>query len=482
MKRLTNILLILCTASALLAQDTDHTPLSDVDIQGTARYVSMGGAFAALGGDVSAVKDNPAALGVFRREEVSISLDWSSGYGFTDATQAHTQTKFTMPQLSWVFSIGDSQKQKGMILNNFVIQYQRLKSYNQNTSFTEKSLQSQTDIMAAGAYAQGLFESDMQTEDVWDNPNIGWLSLVGYNGYLINPDTINLGDWIPLPLSTEQVQKDLQIYETGSVDEYTLGWGTNLSNTLYLGLSANMRTLSYQKVSDYTEEFELGGAYNLKTTVTANGLGFNAALGAIYRPVSFVRLAASFQTPTWMSLNRQNYATLYTNGIIDEAQKIETPMNSAYDERYLLPMRVVGGAAFQIGMRGLVSLEYDYAHTPHTQNADQHFLKIGTEWIINRNFFLRAGYAYQSAFQQEDTRYAWAYNDTRTDTDFRLTQSAQYISAGFGWRNKRWITDIAYQFRLASSHQYLFAEQTAPIDLQTQTHRIVFTFGWTKPQ
>ncbi len=481
MKRISLILLAVCSAFAVMAQDVDRATLSDADVLGTARYVSMGGSFAALGGDVSAVKDNPAALGVFRRNEVSISLDWNSQNSTTDATRAHTKTDLMMPQLSWVVSVGDAQKHKGLILNNFILQYQRIKSYYQTTSFAEQSLQSQTDIMAAGAYQQGLLEADMQSENAWQDAKIGWLSLAGYQGYLINPDTVNIGDWIPYPLLNEQVKKGLHVYESGSVDEYTFGWSFNLSHTFYMGLSTNLRTLSYLKTSDYIEEFTLDGSeYNLKTTVAAKGLGFNAALGAIYRPISFVRLGASFQTPTWMSLDRQHYATLYTDGITDNAQTIKTPVDGVSNESYMLPMRVVGGVAFQVGMFGLVSLEYDYAHTPYTQEADKHLLKMGTEWIINRNFFLRAGYAYQSAFQKEDTRYAWAYNATRTDTDFRVTQSAQYISVGFGWRNKRWITDLAYQVRLTNSHQYLFAEQTAPIDALAQTHRLVFTFGWTK--
>ena len=40
-------------------------------LEGTARYVSMGGAFNALGGDISSITDNPAAAGVFLYPEIS---------------------------------------------------------------------------------------------------------------------------------------------------------------------------------------------------------------------------------------------------------------------------------------------------------------------------------------------------------------------------------------------------------------------------
>lgn len=46
--------------------------------QGTARFNGMSGAFTALGGDISAISLNPAAAGVFRSTEVTITPWYSS--------------------------------------------------------------------------------------------------------------------------------------------------------------------------------------------------------------------------------------------------------------------------------------------------------------------------------------------------------------------------------------------------------------------
>ena len=46
---------------------------SQVFYYGTARFMGMGGAFTALGGDLSSLSQNPAGLGVFRSSEVSIT-------------------------------------------------------------------------------------------------------------------------------------------------------------------------------------------------------------------------------------------------------------------------------------------------------------------------------------------------------------------------------------------------------------------------
>ena len=44
------------------------------ELKGTARYVAMGGAFNALGGDFSAIKDNPASAAVFLNSEIGLSF------------------------------------------------------------------------------------------------------------------------------------------------------------------------------------------------------------------------------------------------------------------------------------------------------------------------------------------------------------------------------------------------------------------------
>ena len=43
------------------------------DLNGTARYVGMGGAMDALGADISTIGTNPAGIGLFRSSSVSLS-------------------------------------------------------------------------------------------------------------------------------------------------------------------------------------------------------------------------------------------------------------------------------------------------------------------------------------------------------------------------------------------------------------------------
>ena len=53
----------------------DAYTLSQNETRGTARFMAMGGAFTALGGDLSTLNQNPAGIGVYRGSDVGFTLD-----------------------------------------------------------------------------------------------------------------------------------------------------------------------------------------------------------------------------------------------------------------------------------------------------------------------------------------------------------------------------------------------------------------------
>ena len=65
MKRLYIAVLILAAVLPVTAQDTyESARLLGSDLNGTARYVGMGGAMEALGADISTISTNPASFPV----------------------------------------------------------------------------------------------------------------------------------------------------------------------------------------------------------------------------------------------------------------------------------------------------------------------------------------------------------------------------------------------------------------------------------
>jgi hypothetical protein len=57
------------------AQTTfDAAKLYEEELNGTARYVGMGGAMSALGSDPSVISHNPAGIGTYRKSDINASL------------------------------------------------------------------------------------------------------------------------------------------------------------------------------------------------------------------------------------------------------------------------------------------------------------------------------------------------------------------------------------------------------------------------
>ena len=74
--------MLLLSLSLSAQGEVDALRFSREDLYGTARAMSMGGAFGALGGDLTGVNTNPAGIAVYRSSEVvgtfNLSFEGSS--------------------------------------------------------------------------------------------------------------------------------------------------------------------------------------------------------------------------------------------------------------------------------------------------------------------------------------------------------------------------------------------------------------------
>ena len=70
----------LLVAAAPISAQTVYDAATGKDLNGTARFVGMGGAMGALGGDISTIGTNPAGIGIYRSNDFMTSFGFSS-YG-----------------------------------------------------------------------------------------------------------------------------------------------------------------------------------------------------------------------------------------------------------------------------------------------------------------------------------------------------------------------------------------------------------------
>lgn len=489
MKRACLFISTLLFALNLLAQGNgfDMQVMTGQDIVGTSRYMGMAGAMAAVGGDVSAVKDNPAALGIFRRSEATISAQYQLSQS-TPACYDSPNQRVMMTDFGWVFNTG---------ISNFMLGYRRASVFNNEwQTFNRTVPASQTDLMAAQSY--GLHENDLMGTDAYNNSDVGWLSKVGYDAWLTEPTTSGGTEW--QSLEPGDVSALHSVSESGYLDYYTFAWGINIRERFYLGLSANLATLLYSKSSSYSEGFESGNAYDLESQCRSDGFGFNFQVGMLWRPTDVLRVAAAFQSPTYMQIKTTSWGDI--NAQILESGVVEKYASSspkyADDARRRGPLRVTAGVAFQLGTKGMVSTEYDYQHGKETYMVDEHMVKVGGELVLNQHLFLNMGYAallYGNHAPDEDAFWP-SFTSARLDTDFRHYRPKHYASAGLSYRATHWVAGIAYQFGSQKQDLYAHAcqyDEAVPVNegvlngsdtpginlgVRTNTHRVALTFAF----
>ena len=112
----------------------DAYKFSQSDLNGTARYLGMGGAFGALGGDISVLSNNPAGLGIYRSSEVVTTLSLSPTKTSSDWNGSKvnaSKNKFNFDNIAYVgyFPTGNDE---GLVSWNVGISYNRVMSFDRN--------------------------------------------------------------------------------------------------------------------------------------------------------------------------------------------------------------------------------------------------------------------------------------------------------------------------------------------------------------
>ncbi len=474
------VTLAFCSFSILFAQDAQL--LNQYDYIGTARYTAMAGAMSSVGADPSAVLDNPAGLALFRRFDITLSLheqlDFTKQNGEKDS---EFRSSCMLPQASFVFAFENKNEFSPLRFNNFMFSFNRLHTFNRTSwghAFNQPSISHLMLEQADGQSEQTISNS------IYNDPNTGWLSELGYRTYMIDPfDIDQKGDTIFDTWSSVyniQPVNGIRIRESGGIDEFNIHWAGLFSQHWALGLGLNIRWLDYNKETSYEETFIEGDNTNyakITSYLHQDGIGVSGSVGLLYQPLRSLRLGLSLQTPTAMSITTQTDAEMYLkDGGVGGNDKTLLYRHTA---RLTQPLRTTTGITFIGGQKGLVSLQYDFRHYKNTYNI--HTMKIGGEYVINNNFFLNCGYACESAFLKNEPPTVLALNDVRTDAEYRTIGISHIAAAGFGFRNQHFVAQLAYRFRHQAYDIYPYvAYNTLPdaYNMTSMTHNIVLTIGW----
>jgi hypothetical protein len=512
--KLISIVSLLFISVTVFSQDAfDALTASQYPLKGTARYMSMGGAFTALGGDASTISLNPAGLGVYHSSEVTTTLNlqdnstssmWNGQSGNDNEFTSH----FNNFSVITAFSGSNPN-----FSSSFGFSYERIKSFNRSGVMNGTSqFSSITDYMAG--YTNGISETDLSsTNSPYNNTNIPWISELAYQSYLISPAQDANGktidkQWSSLLGDNEHVTPQYAFTETGYVDQYNLGYGVNINNFAYFGASVGFQDLSYSLSTNYLEAFQNGGNMNLQNQIYTSGSGFDIKIGAIVRPTDFLRLGVSYHSPMFYYMTDNYYADIHYDYGTQNNGTVFTPSDGGYSKYKLqTPSVVTLGIAGVIGQKGLISFDYEYADYSTMKLRDQNndafpfatennyisnmmqgvsTYKIGGEYRITNDLALRLGYNYITPATKNNAVRTLPSNTVRTDPQYFLQGNTQNYAVGIGYRHNNWNFDVAYVLmnQQESFHPYddswiynTASDDVHPASLTTKTNNIVLTIG-----
>lgn len=239
MKRV--ILLIVAVFSIftwVTAQNVDDAlRYSQVLYGGTARFMSMGGAFTALGGDISSLNENPGGLGVFRSSEITITpqlYNVKTTAGFNGESSTDNLDNFNLGQIGIVGNILSNNNESGLITLNLGYSFNKTNNMSQSVKIQGVSnTSSMADYWAAlgnnngGTYYKNLQGAEGIAFDAWVMDTVtgsgGKSFATVFSNYGDNPPSV-YGQTITRLISND-----------GYIGEHAFSIGGNYSNKIFFG-------------------------------------------------------------------------------------------------------------------------------------------------------------------------------------------------------------------------------------------------------
>ena len=439
------------------AQDlTTIQSVSSEDLNGTARYVGMGGAMSALGADISTMSTNPAGIGLYRKNDVAFtaSVLWQPSnerVPMNDRDRAHA----SFDQIGTVLTLPMSGKMRSL---NFGFNYHKLRNFQ--------------DFVCTGDVATGGLSQTMQLEDL-AHTDVGGYGVIdlGYDG---NP----WGQSWALPISNLAYQNlaldpydDVNLKNT-YLDPYTnryrhyavspaksyrynrLQWGDtrafdfnlacNIKDRVYLGLNIGYYSMRLNSLLSYNEQSsglyptsnkveQAKGPYSTYNDQYAEGDGVDFKLGVIVRPMeeSPFRVGFAITTPRYMSVTSDSRLSMSNGKHMDTGKtvsgyvqidpfryRIRTPWKLnlslgttvsdwlALDAEYEMNNCSSAGIYYDLdgGYTYNTSKDLYWKNEVKSNMKTQHTLRVGAEARFAQHFYGRIGYNYVTSCYKDDAR------------------------------------------------------------------------------
>ena len=468
-------------ALSMAAQETyQDTKMIGNELNGTARYVGMGGAMEALGADVSTIGSNPAGIGLFRNNQVSVSGGFvaqsgettSPKYGRLGMKIKGDKTNASLDQLGIVYVTRTGVNS----YLNFGFNYHKSRNYNQ--------------ILTAGnsltipSYINGLTVSASQNKlsamKFPDATKYSWSGVdANYEQVMAISKDANGKQSMDYLNGTEYLFGQ---YQQGYIGEYDFNISGNIKDRVFLGFTLGLHDVHYNSNSYYTENLERNVHSSAWESLRISGVGVDFKFGAIFRPIenSPFRFGVYMSTPTFYELSLKGDHDLSLDNT-----HVRLPASTNYDYKIFTPWKFGLSVGHTVGKNLAFGATYEYADyssinnrinendyynsSSSDVNMNNHTramlkgvstLKLGAEYKPVKDFSVRLGYNFVSPMFKKD-----AYRDGSikspgtmfaTSTDYTNWDSTNRFTFGLGYNYKKFFFDAAFQYSQTNGDFYPF--------------------------
>ena len=522
MKKIFAIAIASLVVTSIQAQDiNDALRYAQTDLNGTARFRAMSGAFGALGGDFSSINVNPAGSVIFANNQVGFTLgdsDTKNNSNYFGTNTSNRKNSFDLSQAGAVFVFNNYDKTSnwrkfagsvnyeksknldnsifsaGTNPNNSVDNY-FLSYANQNGGIPIELLQTQPNetIQSLYTYLGGLPDSYY--------PNINGYqaqqAFLGYQSYIIDSATSSPTNtsYITNVANGGNYYQENRIKSTGYNSKLAFNFSSQYGDKWFFGLNLNSHFLDYRQSNSFFET-NSNPKYLTGSTVDAihffndlytYGSGFSFNIGTIFKPVKEVRLGLAYESATWYRLTDELTQRVQTSGYglnapLNNTQYtsnlVTDPNTTMIFQPYKLqtPSKLTGSFAYIFGKRGLISFDYavkNYSNTQYKPKGDftganktmsdnltsSSEVRLGAEYKIKK-ISLRGGYRWEQS----------PYKDGTTMGDLNS------FSGGLGFNFGSTKLDLAYTNSKRNYNQQFFSQGlTDPARIKSVTNNVILT-------
>ena len=516
----------------------DAQRLSENELNGTARFVGMGGAMGSLGADISVINTNPAGIGLFRRNNFSTTFGFNtnvvkSDFGGNKMKEKNTAASFDQAGFVYSMKIGNKTDLRYV---NFGFNYH--KSSNFNRIFSSGGFLndfSQTQQMAnliGGAidnieemdriYNYDLSKDPFKQSPYYPNvegdptiPTYPYLGVMGVRTELVGVGSDDKGEF---PIGWLGDKNYYFSHEEGGIYQYDFNVAFNVQDKMYFGITLGVHDVDYKRYTSYSENIFDGphsGYYELNNVMKTEGTGVGVKFGAIFRPIddSPFRFGFAVHTPIWYDLTDIYDSHIYSEITYQDKDEAGNPVERKFtadeyvsdylDGETLQEYKLTTPWKFNVNMGtvlgGMMALGAEYEYTDYSTSKlhyvdgydmdyqnniisedlkGMHTLRLGMETRITNNVSLRAGYNYSSSSFKDSAYKSLAWNDMRTDVEYNNKFDQHTATLGIGYRGKLFYVDAAYKYNTYKSDFNAFsADGLEASKLNNDRHQVLMTLG-----